>query len=521
MKPRKSKRSFLLLFAAIALTFGFGSALQQKAITKTKAVAIPSNQVLYLKPSANWLEAGARFAAYFFTDGGGNVWVDAVKETGVLDIYKVVAPASYAKVIFTRMNPGTTDNNWTNRWTQSPNLEFDGTKDLYRVSGWDTGAWDVYDPLDHPLPPAFAGGLALYFKPSSSFMTGATKMAAYFFIDGGLENEWEVMSEVDAGVYKVITPTLVDKEYDRVIFVSVDEDPAWVDGKPSWDTNKINQTVNLVQEAGKVLYDNVDTSWKAFTERSSVTLTATTEGINISKVRIWLDRSGHYEDGFTWALKVGTTLYQPTGFEKALKLSGSDRFFAFYDMPTSLLSGNIGFSVVNSFSKVDVEVPAVAFATGDNNKVWKVDYVSETWTLTKGAITERIYNTFFAKVLEGYLTCDSSAVNGYGAFTAFDNNFLPRAEGVWNMEGDLGGVMIKDFESIGDYATGTREAVASTDAYAKYTLMGQKAGLIPTGGETNPYRTIQKTGSNVGLIIIVTLFSLGTLTFIRLRKKTA
>lgn len=524
MKPKKSKRSFLLLFATIALAFGFGSALQQKVITETKAVAIPSNQVLYLKPSANWLDAGARFAAYFFTDGGGNVWVDAVKETGVLDIYKVVAPASYAKVIFTRMNPGTTENNWENKWSQSPNLEFDGTNDLYRVSGWDEGAWDVYDPLDHPLPPSFAGGLALFFKPSGSFMTGATRMAAHFFIDdGGATPKWALMTEVDLGIYRVETPTtgVSGKEFDRVIFVSMMADDT-ADALPEFDwAYKVNQTVNLIHESGKVLYDNSDTSWKAFSERSSVTLTATTEGINIDKVRIWLDRSGHFEDGFTWALKVGTTLYQPTGFEKALKLSGSDRFFAFYDMPTSLLSGNIGFSVVNSFSKVDVEVPAVAFTTGDNNKVWKVDYVSETWTLTKGAITERIYNTFFAKVLEGYLTCDSSAVNGYGAFTAFDANFLPRDGGVWNMEGDLGGVMIKDFETIEAYETGSREAEASTDAFAKYTLMGQKAGLIPTGGETNPYRTIQKTGSNVGLIIIVTLFALGTLTFIHLRKKTA
>lgn len=523
MKPKKSKRSFLLLFATIALAFGFGSALQQKVITETKAVAIPSNQALYLKPSTNWLDAGARFAAYFY--GGGEAWVDAVKETGVLDIYKVVAPASYTNVIFTRMNPGTTENNWGNKWTQSPNLEFDGTNDLYRVSGWDTGAWDVYDPLDHPLPPSFAGGLALFFKPSGSFMTGATRMAAHFFIaDGGATPKWALMTEVDLGIYRVETPAtgVSGKEFDRVIFVSMVADDT-ADAFPEFDwAYKVDQTVNLIHESGKVLYDNSEKSWKAFSERSSVTLTATTEGINIDKVRIWLDRSGHFEDGFTWALKVGTTLYQPTGFEKAISLTPTtDRFFAYYDMPTSVLSGNIGFSVVNSFLKVDLEITPVAYVTGDNNKVWKVDYVVDQWTFTKGAITERIHNTFFAKVLEGYLTCDSSAVNGYGAFTAFDNNFLPRAEGVWNMEGDLGGVMIKDFESIGDYATGTREAVASTDAYAKYTLMGQKAGLIPTGGEPNPYRTIQKTGSNVGLIIIVSLFALGTLTFIRLRKKTA
>lgn len=504
-------KKFLRFLPVVALLAGiFGIVATPKETIKAEAVAIPASQVLYLKPSANWLEAGARFAAYFYTDSpAANEWKDLIKEPGVLDIYKVVAPAtSYANVIFTRMNPDTTENIWANKWSQSPNLEFDGTNDLYVVSGWDAGAWDVYDPLEHPLPPPFSTGLELYFKNSGTFMDGATRMAAHFFIaDGGADPKWAGMTQVDTGIYQVVTPTtgVSGKEFDRIIFVSMVADNT-EDALPEFDwTYKVNQTTNLMYDGTNTLFDNSDLTWKAYSARPSVTLTATTEGIDSSKVRIWLDRNGHYESGYTWAMKIGATLYQPTGFEKALKLTGSDRFFAFYDMPISVMTGNIGFSVVNSFLKVDVEVPAVAYTAGDNNKVWKVDNPSSVWTLTKGAITERVYNTFFARVLEGYLTCDVSAVNGYMAFGQINTNFLPKIETVWNLEGDLSGVLIKDFESEANYATGTREATAATDAYAKYTRMHDR--YLANGGTLSQFVPMNKT-ANVGLIALIGLLGL-------------
>ncbi|MFA7110647.1 MAG: hypothetical protein WC160_03935, partial [Bacilli bacterium] len=226
--------------AAIALgailTVGVGATLSSFTPSReAEAVAIPPSQVLYLKPNANWLNAGARFAVYFFTEGAGNKWEDATKEAGVLDIYSVVAPAtSYQKLIFTRMNPATTENNWTNRWNQTGNLEFDGTNDLFIIpsgasdGSTDTGNWSVYDPLDHPLPPPFEEGLHLFFKPTTDFMIDdtrlATRLAAHFFIaDGGADPKWSAMTQVDTGIYQVITPTtgVVDKEYDRIIFVSM------------------------------------------------------------------------------------------------------------------------------------------------------------------------------------------------------------------------------------------------------------------------------------------------------------
>jgi hypothetical protein len=93
----------------------------------------PDLTKLYFKPSTNWLTDGARFAAYFFNDED-NVWDDLTKNG---DFYEVNIPSGYSKVIFCRMDPGTTENNWTNKWNQTGNLNID-YRSIYEIpsEGW-------------------------------------------------------------------------------------------------------------------------------------------------------------------------------------------------------------------------------------------------------------------------------------------------------------------------------------------------------------------------------------------------
>ncbi len=97
-----------------------------------------TENVLYLKPNANWKADGARFAAYFF--GAGETWVGMTDADGD-GIYEVNIPVGgYPSVIFCRMNPNTTANNWDNKWNQTADLAVptDGTN-LYTIA---EGAWD-------------------------------------------------------------------------------------------------------------------------------------------------------------------------------------------------------------------------------------------------------------------------------------------------------------------------------------------------------------------------------------------
>ena len=101
-----------------------------------------TENVLYLKPNSNWKQSNARFAAYFFINNDINVWVSMV-DSDSDGIYEVNIPEGYTfgdNVIFCRMNPSSTANNWNNKWNQTADLKIptDG-KNLFTIPGttWD------------------------------------------------------------------------------------------------------------------------------------------------------------------------------------------------------------------------------------------------------------------------------------------------------------------------------------------------------------------------------------------------
>ena len=107
---------------------------------------------LFLKPNSNWTKDNARFAAYFF--GNGEEWVSMTDENKD-GIYAVQQPSkTYSKVIFCRMNPGASANNWNNKWNQTGDLTIptDG-KNLFTVpsGSWDgsTTTWSVHTVVEH------------------------------------------------------------------------------------------------------------------------------------------------------------------------------------------------------------------------------------------------------------------------------------------------------------------------------------------------------------------------------------
>ena len=75
-----------------------------------------SDGKIYLKPNSNWLQAGARFAAYFY--GNGDKWVSMTYVSPGL--YVCDKPAGSSGVIFCRMNPNKVENNFTDSNNNGP-----------------------------------------------------------------------------------------------------------------------------------------------------------------------------------------------------------------------------------------------------------------------------------------------------------------------------------------------------------------------------------------------------------------
>lgn len=117
-----------------------GSAIED-AVEQTVSNQKPVESVgkLYLIPNTNWKIDNARFAAYFF--GNGELWLD-MTDADSDGVYECELPEGYPSVIFCRMNPNATANNWSNKWNQTADLTVptDGTN-CYTIpeGSWDNG----------------------------------------------------------------------------------------------------------------------------------------------------------------------------------------------------------------------------------------------------------------------------------------------------------------------------------------------------------------------------------------------
>lgn len=101
------------------------------------------NRTIYLKPNSNWLKDNARFAVCV-RDSSGDVWYNM--ESDGNGYYKVTIPKKYSNIIFARMNPSTTSNNFNDgtRWNQTGNetIPTDG-KNCFKINdgSWNQGSW--------------------------------------------------------------------------------------------------------------------------------------------------------------------------------------------------------------------------------------------------------------------------------------------------------------------------------------------------------------------------------------------
>ena len=118
---------------------------------------------LYLKPNADWLKDGARFAAYAF--GNGNEWFK-MGEVGCSGIYSCAIPGSYNNVIFCKMNTNTSSNSWGDKTEQTIDLSIPtDNKNLFTITtkpegqNWN-GEWESepFNPLAYTITLEGEGG---------------------------------------------------------------------------------------------------------------------------------------------------------------------------------------------------------------------------------------------------------------------------------------------------------------------------------------------------------------------------
>ena len=118
-------------------------------VNSLQVYTAPSTQTVYLRPNANWLQDNARFAVYYWDDASNTGWADMTRVSECEEVYMAQIPANYTHIIFCRMKPTPTENNWANTWNQTADCEVKNTQ-LYTIAegAWDkgNGSWSTYTP---------------------------------------------------------------------------------------------------------------------------------------------------------------------------------------------------------------------------------------------------------------------------------------------------------------------------------------------------------------------------------------
>lgn len=511
----KVKRKLQLLLATLFMSFGLVANLNKAPEIKTEAASVQPSSKIYFRPNANWRQASARFSIWFFDGTSNDQFVELLAEPSAgTNLYSCLSPStgSYSGLIFVRHNPSHPQPiSWDSKWNQTGNLTFDTNSNIYLApeDNWGDGFTQAY--WSGRFIPQ---NTTLYFRSTAAFMGTTNRVAVFVFnnVDSGTQSDnWANCTKIDTDVYQVSTPLcLNNKVPNYIIFCSMKS------AANSWG-NVENQTADLVFDGVKPLYDMATSAWQNYTPLPTVSPIALTEGITSSKLRIWLDRNGHYDTtGYTHTLKVGDNYYSPSGYYKSYHYLPDHVFFPYFDIDISIVNNaQVGIGIIDSSNKLHVEIPAQTFTAGDNSKLWYVTFTAGTWAYSKTTVTGKVFNTFFAKVLEGYITCLSSIHNGYGAYNLVNTNFVELdINNDWNMEGLLSDVNINDYMYQMDYSSGFRPL--EVNAYDKYLA------LQAYYDAANPAPITLNFDSNAQITTLIIIALAGILTlagYILLRKR--
>ena len=271
------------------------------AIGSLFAVDFQGGEILYLTPGNNWINNAkdhgggnpGRYAAYFF--GNGDKWVAMTAVAGETELYQVTAPAGYKNVIFCAMNPSSSGLSWDDKWNQTEDLTYDGTKNHYTVKNdtWDKGGgtWSLYAPD----PVINVGALSQF--PSTTVNETSTATLTYTVDNSDetakvtVEGEGFTAEDVEGTITITFAPTEA-KEYTATLTIAIGDIKETVDLVATGvaaDDPKVPEILNLKAGEISAIYVGETTEFEVTYELANAeeaTASIEGEGFTIKKQEV-------------------------------------------------------------------------------------------------------------------------------------------------------------------------------------------------------------------------------------------
>lgn len=193
---------------SVYLFLGEGSTSYTTIKSVTVTTPSPTTQTVYLRPTNLWNADNARFAVYYW-DASNTGWADMTRVSECEEVYMAQIPANYTNIIFCRMNPDATGNNWDNKWNQTGDLSVEDGK-VYTITGGSknnyTGTWGTYvrsysvsfniNGHGNAISDLCVQSGAAITQPAAPTATGYT--FAGWYADASCTQEWDFSTPVTA-----------------------------------------------------------------------------------------------------------------------------------------------------------------------------------------------------------------------------------------------------------------------------------------------------------------------------------
>jgi hypothetical protein len=198
-----------------------------------------------LVPNANWKQT-SRYAAYFFDNG--ETWVDMVKFTD--DLYACEKMSAFPKVIFVRLNPDKSENDWNNKYNQTGDMTIGIQK--YCIIPFDV--WDGSTVWSDNT--TFNASGKYYLVPNDNWKSDSAWFATYFFNNSTGKNTWVKMTQFSSNpvYYEVVIPS---GTWPNLIFCRMNKNNT---SSMAWG-NVWNQTNDLAKQTSNNFYTVASGAW--------------------------------------------------------------------------------------------------------------------------------------------------------------------------------------------------------------------------------------------------------------------
>ena len=252
-------------------------------------------------------------------------------------------------------------------------------------------------------------------------------------------------------------------------------------------------------------------------------------------LRIWVDRGlAAHEQGYLmlhyWKDGVDAKTLA-VGYTPMTRVDEVDHWLAYYDVPKAdLVGAHMQFIrhestgvYAQTFNDSREGGETNVYAAGDNAEIY---YLWENGTqFGRGSLAtqEQIVPVANLKlVFEGYFSCAEDMDNGYLNWGKVKSTWITYTdeEGIehWRTQGDLTELVLKDFDTEADYATGNRNK--EIDAWTKYQMMEALYNAnLPSSLYGVDNGSFDDTAIIIASVTLLSVVSVSAIVFIGMKKR--